>query len=257
MKPELGIVLFTSDKGHFGRKDIYKYTVNSITKQLENDFDLKKFAHIKSSGCVVQQEKEAEKIAKDLRALDFTTAITAGNWSHNDSSHATGYTEDIIRTFSEEAVLENQYSIWLEDDWILKGDPVKWVNQSLDILKYHPEILAVRANHGTELPEGEGAWETFPRRHKESDILRQGPNYTNWGPTFTFQPTVVRTRDVFQAYRIVRSNWEHFRNEHIELTSGIAMKVFSDSEMPFLFANPQICHSIHIGEPDFEKRANL
>lgn len=241
----LGIVLFTSTKGHYGRKDIYKTTVESILNQLKGigGINLSLNAHIKWGH---GEDNEADEIADYLENIGFYVMDTKGDWNHNDSSHATGYTSDIIKAFSSPYVLKSQYSLWLEDDWVLQGDVKKFVYNSISVLNCQPNKLCVRANN--QEPK------EYTYSHNRIDsIFEQKENYTPWGPTFTFQPTIVRSRDVHIAYRLIRDNWEQLKNQHIELTSGIAMKTLSDDSRPFCFVDPKVCHSVHIGEFPFEK----
>lgn len=242
---KLAIVLFTTTKGHYGRKDLYKFTVNNLLNRLfEINYQL--FAHIKYGD---GEENQVLEMSNWLQEKGAKILLSKGDWSHHSKSHAEEYTKDITRAFLDSRINEYQFSLFQEDDFCLTGSVTKFLYEGIRILQKYPHILSVRANHGPETPE-----ENKIVKMREDDFFKQGKNYTPWGPTFTFQPTVVRTRDMMQAYRLIRDNWEKLKNNHIELTSGMALKTLSDDPLPFCFIDPKVCHSIHIGEEPFEMR---
>lgn len=243
----LCVVFFTTTSGHFGQTEIYKRTVENLQKKLgsvEDYCDVDYFANIKAKRD--EDKDKAEEIENWLKQKGFATQIRFGEWSHGNQSHCEEYTKDIISSFCHPFVQRSQYALWAEDDFILKGNVDSFMGHSISLLRNNPDVLCVRANHGTDLKDGTYESSSIPT------IFHQNKNYTPYGPTFTFQPTIVRSRDVRNAYRLVRDSWHKVKDQHIELTSGQAMGIFSDSNLPFCFIDPKICHSIHIGGPENE-----
>lgn len=238
----LGIVLFTTTKGHFGRKDLYKHGV----QQWDGKAD-QYYAHIKVTP---GEESIADEMEKYLASKGYFVERTHGKWSHNETSHSFEYTKDITKAFNSSFVHGATYSIFLEDDWVIKGDIDFSLQEALSCLEDEKDTLAVRWNNEDEGLSGlNGSY-----NYRCTTLCRQLQDYTPYGPTFTFQPTLVRTRDIYQAYRLIGKHWEQMQHVHIELASGYGFKALSDSDTPFYFVHPDTACSVHIGEEPFEER---
>lgn len=241
----LSLNLFTSTKGHFGRKDIYLITVKDLLSRANIFYN--KTAHIKRS-----QNDDAvfDDMHRNLSELGFNVIWTFGEWSHNNPSHAYEYTKDIVKMFNDSNVNKCEYSCFWEDDWTLRvtngfrNSISRLLYEGIGILYENPELLSVRFNSQP--------YEKDKVINKEGYLL-QAENYTPWGPTFTFQPTIVRTRDMKIAYNLIARNWNHFKDIHIELASGIALKNLTTSPTPFAFFDYDLVRAIHIGAPPFEQ----
>jgi hypothetical protein len=55
---DLSINFFTSTGGHYGYKDVYKKTIESLSKKFINFYDIRKYANIKISPGEEQLSKE-------------------------------------------------------------------------------------------------------------------------------------------------------------------------------------------------------
>jgi hypothetical protein len=153
--------------------------------------------------------------------------------------------------YRDKNVLGCDYSFWVEDDWVIRlangshyyGYTREFLFEAMEILRHNPELLSVRFNNQ---PCDED------KVIRKDGYLLQGENYTQWGPTFTFQPTVVRTRDMYIAYKLIEENQDKIGNLHIELQSGLGLKQLSLSKTPFAFFDYNEVKSVHIGVPNYK-----
>ncbi|MEY4371023.1 MAG: hypothetical protein RIQ48_739 [Pseudomonadota bacterium] len=236
----INLVLFTSTKGHFGNKQIYQRTIEDLFSKIDPNFFFK-FAHIKVSP---NEEKIAEEMQTFLSSLNFLVDKTIGNWSHSDhQSHAIGYTQDIIKSFSNDQLHKQQFSLWLEDDWLFnikKNNLEYYINYAVEQLKINKDLLCFRFNHEIH--------EVDENNNINKDIYYlQTDKSTPYGSTFTFQPNITRTRDVWLAYKFISKYWDNIKNMHIELQSGWGLKHLTSNPNHFAFFNPQYIDCIHIG----------
>ena len=255
---DVGIVLYTSTKGHFGYKGCYLETVDNLKREFPtsgalfnpNALDqIEKFAHIKISPDEDHIFKEMEN---NLRQRDFSVLCSEAEWSHDNVSHAREYYKDMLKTFSDYRVLQKELVLFIEDDWLVqtgKESMLLICNYALTFMRKHPEKLCIRINRDIEKPAD------YIKTSEQ--IWTQGEKYTPYGPTMTFQPTFVRPREWYHALRWINAasdgNDKLFEQIHCELISGNTMKVFSDDPLPFCFFNPEWVSAEHIGEEDLCK----
>lgn len=236
----INLILFTSTKGHFGNKQIYQKTLEDLFSKIDPNLFFK-FAHIKVSP---NEEKIAEEMQTFLSSLNFLVDKTIGNWSHSDhQSHAIGYTQDIIKIFNDDRLHKNQYSLWLEDDWIfnIKEKNLEYyISYAIDELINNKNLLCFRFNHEIH--------DVIEENNINKDIYYiQTNKSTQYGSTFTFQPNITRTRDTWLAYKFIAQNWKSISQAHIELQSGWGFKHLTLSENHFAFFNPKYINCTHIG----------
>ena len=143
----INLILFTTTKGHFNNREIYKKTLLDLFTKINKNLFFK-FAHIKISP---GDEKFADEMQKFLHSLDFTVDKTVGSSSHNNAiNHGIGYTQDIIKTFYNNKLHKNQYSLWLEDDWIFnvkKNNLEYYITYAINELINNKDLLCFRFNH--------------------------------------------------------------------------------------------------------------
>lgn len=234
---------FTSTKGHFGRKDTYQYTFESLINQdifsIIDEFVI----HIKVSP---EEDKIASEIEKwfqsKLKGKNYNILKTKGSWAHDDASHREGYTRDIYKVLSHSD--PNDLFFWMEDDWIIEGDnPSDKLWESLERFEYL-ETLNIRINNQ---PLEKDVEDYAP------NLFRQGPKYTQWGPTMTFQPNLSRVRDLQIIYNLILKDWERHKNIHIELINGEMAKMILPDPHFLLFDYNEL-KARHIGTPkEFDK----
>lgn len=247
MIDNLNLVIYTSTKGHFGYKNCYKVT----SRRLDELFTFKdKTVHIKI-------DPESDKNHQHFKMKDWfdkqeswNILSTRGDWSHNDRSHAAEYYKDKLTCFSNLKVQSNKYTLFIEDDWIIHHgigvNASELMEKAVSFLNTNQNKLCVRINNRDEIP--------CDYIYETSEIWSQGEKYTSFGPTFTFQPTIVRTLEWYHALRWINqmsdADPDLFAKYHCELISGDVMKKFSDDPLPFCFFNPEVVNAEHIGEED-------
>lgn len=260
----VGIVLYTSTKGHFGYRDCYKETVEHFEKQcpssdnglLVNQFYNKfyKLAHIKM--CLEADEPIMREMEHWLINKDFRVISSQKEWNHNDASHANGYYADMLKCFSDPKILEQELVLFIEDDWLIS---THWesmfsvVDYAVKFMRQNPNKLCLRINRDTDKVPDFKILKYAPESGHLL-ILEQGPKATPYGPTMTFQPTFVRPREWYHALRLINNRISEdpdlLTKYHCELVSGDTMKVFSDDPSPFCFFGQSLVDAEHIGEKE-------
>jgi len=244
----LNLIFFTSTKGHFGHKDIYQHTLNHLKKQINLESFKNKVAHIKVSP---SEQDIADEMSRFLREIGFDYVLmTTSDWSHN-GNHGEEYTKDIQKVLNFMSQNDmSEYSLWMEDDYIfdIKQDESLnfYFNWGINALKYNYDLLTVRFN--LDIPD--------ESKIKKYDALLylQKKDYTKYGVTNTFQPTIYRTKDLWWAYCVfLKNNWEKLKHTHIELRSGYSLFPLTNSPMPFAEFHCDIVKSVHIGTEDYKE----
>lgn len=243
MIDQLAILLFSTSRGHFGFKNSYEFVVDNLVGKV--GFGLK-LAHIKF------QEGEEDTLINMgdfLEKKGYAVLRTEGKWKHNSISHAEEYFKDQLKLFSAHA---KPYSLLAEDDFVIKTSAKSiefYLKHGVQFLEDNPQALCVRVN-------------SEPDRHlngatKIDDLIyRQDEDRSKWGSTFTFQPTIVRTRDYLFALKLINQNLNLLETTHCELLSGYVFKQFSDDKSPFYFFDPDLIWCEHIGEKEKLEKLN-
>lgn len=248
-KLPLNLIFFTSTKGHFGHKDIYKHTLNNLAQKINPSLIPKKVAHIKIS-------PGEENVATEMRAFlyqwGFNNVLeSTADWSHNQN-HGEEYTKDITKTLDFLAQNSPQeYSLWMEDDYVfnIKKDFLKLEDlfgMGINALKDDLRNMVVRFNLNRA--------EKDKVEKVHCYINRQKNNATQWGATVTFQPCLYNMRSLWWSYCVfIKNNWEQLKNMHIELRSGYSLLPLTNIEEPFLEFDYNIVNSVHIGTKDYKE----
>ncbi len=243
---ETSLIIFSSTKGHFGFKDYYRYTISN----LGNNFDLtifdERILHIKRG--LSGDEEQFQEMVTFAKSYGFKILTSFGDWKHNDpnQSHAKEYYKDMIKTFNNDLLNDSKYFLIFEDDYVLrKNTEISWQEILLEaklLLDKHEDLICVRFNKKEDDKSG--------TEFISDNIYLQPIDYTPWGSTYTFQPTLVKSCKIKSAWDLIKTNFEILEKEHCELVSGNALKNFSKWQSPFAFFDVKYAHSIHIGEPD-------
>tara|TARA_R110001592_G_scaffold168192_1_gene404062 strand:+ start:385 stop:1137 length:753 start_codon:yes stop_codon:yes gene_type:complete len=239
----LNLIIFSTTMGH-GGEHTYSNVIESLFDQFDPRLFSNKILHLKTRE---GEESIADSIKslcsnKNIRVIESKESIV--HHSENHLSHSAGYFKDIYKAYSDLEVREQKYSLWLEDDWIIQSKtPIRnLIEEALDFLDKNPNQLCVRFNRGDGFNEPDGDF------HKETDnIFTQAINYTKYGPTFTFQPNISRTSEIFLAWKTAQNYLDKLGSYHCELMSGDLLKPMSNSNTPFSFFNPSKVYSEHIG----------
>lgn len=252
-KLPINLIFFTSTKGHFGHKDIYQHTLNSLKKQIAPERIGYKVAHIKVSP---DEHHIAYEMMDFLEQWGFDKILTTeANWSH-DGNHGEEYTKDIQKTLEYLSVNPNteEFTLWMEDDYIFNINKETKCPQNLDfyfdrainVLKSNFRLQTVRFN--LDKPDKDKILQY------DDLVYLQKKNYTPYQNTVTFQPTIYRTKDLWWSYCVfLKNNWEKLKHTHIELRSGYSLFPLTDSPMPFAEFNYDIVRSIHIGTKNYKE----
>lgn len=247
LSDNLAIVLYTSTKGHFGQKDLFKHTAKRLEEKVPFCRDFFKLAHIKVSP---GEEELGEKMGNWLAEMGWIVKATVGGWNHNNQSHAVGYYQDKLKVFSQPQLHRYKYTLFVEDDWLINVDENKTQSlfcSALDYLNDKLDALCIRINNEKEEPN-------LADLKVRNFLYCQGLTRNQYGPTFTFQPTIVRTAEWYHSLRLINKNLHILEHKHCEIISGEAMNNFSDSFTPFYYFDPKLISATHIGEDGMEKK---
>tara|TARA_B100000953_G_C17996490_1_gene413744 strand:- start:327 stop:1058 length:732 start_codon:yes stop_codon:yes gene_type:complete len=229
----------------------YPQVIESLFDQVKPDVFQNRVLHLKSRA---QEADKAEEIKKYCASQDIRVIETKGDLIHhskNPLSHAAGYYKDIYKAYSDIKLRKTKYSLWLEDDFIFKcsdGSLHDSFVNSIDFLNENPDQMCVRynqSNHDTVAAE-----DYKKRGHTKvnENIFCQDTDYTEWGATFTFQPNINRTAEIFCAWKAGQAYLNNLHQIHCELLSGELLKHFTNNPTtPFNFYNPEKVYSEHIG----------
>lgn len=243
----LSLLFFTSTKGHWGRKYIFQETIADLEKKFGIHSFASSVAHIKHSG---NESDLLEEITDYTLKRGFGKILTShGTWNHIDIANmGKEYYKDMGKVLNDPYVLKNEFCLHLEDDWLFNCESVdKYLHKAIVFLKNNPNCLCVRFNNQDEHIE--------PHQYHVSitddDIFFQSENYSPYGPTVTFQPTVFRTRDWRNAVNLILDNLEVLGHTHSEIISGESLKKINlnKTKTPFAFFNPKVVSVKHIGVP--------
>lgn len=243
---KVALVLYTSTKGHFDYKECYQHTVKRLMGQLPLFSFFYKIAHIKVSQ---GEEAFADEMECWLKVNGFKVLRTQGEWKHDcqNNSHAKEYYKDMYKTLSDKKLHDYPYVLCMEDDWLLSFTDSKgesYMRKAVDVLDSDFNKLCVRINNKAEN-------DTSKATKISESIFMQNLDYTPYGPTYTFQPTIVRTKEWYHSVRLINNNLQILDTQHCELVSGNVLKNFTDDQCPFLFFDPEEANAEHIGEQDW------
>ena len=245
----VSLTLYTTTKGHFGYKDCPKHTVDHISTIGEGCFSSKS-VHIK-----VCDNKDGDEKFKDLdryfKKKSFNVVSTKGSWNRKNNNHAIEYFKDMETLMNEDLVHDNEFIFFHEDDWIINTEKplIYLLQEGIKYMRRNKDLICVRVNAdiNTDISKATKI---------SNDIYLQNEDYTQFGPTITFQPTLMRTRDWYAAVRQINRNDLRFKS-HCELLSGMFMKgLFATVNTPFAFYDPNVINATHIGSEEFAKENN-
>lgn len=243
----MNLIVFCTTMGHAG-KHTYEQTIDNILSEKNKCFDsliTNKIVHLKTR----PDEKDvADKIKKYFNQLGFEVIETISDLVHhseNHLNHSAEYCKDVLKVYSIPKVRNTEYSFWLEDDWIIQSKGVdlsEACRESMSFLDNNPDQLCVRFNSAEDFKHCEK-----DHFHSHGDIYTQGLRYTPWGGTFTFQPNISRTKEIYIAWKSINTQLDVLDRYHCELLSGDTLKHLTDSTTPFSFYDPQKIYAQHIG----------
>lgn len=240
----LGITLclFTSTKGHWGSKDLYKTTLAHLDKQCPLSLFGGRLAHIKITP---GEEAVAADMQAHLESRGFDVLTTTADWSRG-TAHQHGIIQD-QRTLSQDPRFHaNPFMLLLEDDSPFVSHELSLADllaQSCRLLAENHEIVSARTLRRGDL-------------NTSLTLVPPDPNETRWfwSPHFNFQPAVLRTRDFYVACNLIQSNWAQVSHLQSELLWRLVLSNFSRSELRHIVYQPDYAETFHIGVPDYAEQ---
>lgn len=236
MKLPLSLAFFTTTKGHYDRKDIYRRTISDLFEKLEGDCFSVKIAHIKLSE---GEEAVAKEMSGFFSEWGIESIITEGKWKHNDSSHYVEHAKDICKLFSSPQIQSQPFVFWLEDDFVFKLSKDKnllnYFKEALAFLSSNPDLVCFRfLRHASDV--------------ERISAVKTGFDHILVSPKeFSFNPNLCRTRDLYWAARIMEREFSR-SGTHIETFFRMIMQSGSKTGDIACFHPDYVCVK-HIGTP--------
>ena len=239
----LNLIIFSTTMGH-GGEHTYEESINDLFGKFDPDLFTNRVLHLKTREEETNKAEEIKEFCSDSNIRVIETKEDIVHHSENHLSHSAGYFKDIYTAYSDLELRKQKYSLWLEDDWLFKSRVISLKNafkQSIKFLDQNPDQLCVRFNSGNDFKK--------PKKSikKSHNLFHQDLDYTQYGPTFTFQPNINRTNEIFMAWKGAQRYLDKLGMVHCEIMSGELLKQLSNSPTPFSFFNPNKIYSKHIG----------
>jgi hypothetical protein len=240
----LNLIIFCTTMGHGGRH-VYKQTIDSLYSKIDMNLFANKVIHVKTRN---KEENIFNEIKEYCESLGFDVIETKADLVHhseNHLNHSSEYFKDIYKIFSKENLRKIKYSLWMEDDWILNSKKIsieECIKESINFLEENPNQLCVRFN-SSELFKKED--KNYFKNNK--NIFTQSIDHTSYGPSFTFQPNINRTSEIFYALKNAQNYLHQLGDYHCELMITHILYNFTNSNTPFSFFDPEKIYSQHIG----------
>ncbi len=239
------LCLFTSTKGHFGAKDLYKATLTHLDRQLPISTFGQRVAHVKVTP---GDEALAADMVADLVIRGFQVTCATADWSRG-LSHGAAYLGDMVRMSKQANVYTQPYFLLLEDD-----SPVVCHDTSLEdlllrgcqLLATNHELLTVRL---------------IRRGDYEGGVPQLGDAENGkafYSPNTDFQPLLMRSLDFYRLGMLLEANPEACQTVQCEALWRMILTAFSRSEHRHLVWKPDHAETVHLGLPNYaEIRASL
>ena len=239
----ISLCLFSSTKGHHGRKTDWRITLDHWNKQVPLSlFNL--VAHLKVSP---DEEGLGNEMESDLRGRGFHVIKTVGDWKRG-LSHGESYLGDQIIVSKDPAIYKCPYFLLVEDDSPVvcnQGTLEDLLLKSCDMLAANHELVTVRTIRRGDYEGG------VPQITPDED-----PRYF-WSPNTDFQPMILRSLDFYRLGVILEANPEYCRQVQCEALWAAILRGFSRSEKRHLVWKPSFAETIHIGVAEPEHSAAL
>ena len=246
---DIDLIWFQTTNGHFTGRDIYKYTLNNLKKNINLDYFNNKFLSLK-----VFNNDEYLNILKDFDGFNHFLWKKQDERINDESSYNDygyyligNYITDIALSYCRISEMKHSKYIYLvEDDSpeiILSGSLQEYIEDSIDFLEENENVFSVNLrrygrNNNEEYLKYEdlGRVDNFIRRPSGSD----------------FQNQVFRASDMIKAAKEIRQNYSKYVNVHPESAVRYAIDNSSTIKRYFFTYLPEFAHSIHLGAKESE-----
>lgn len=230
------LCLFTSTKGHFGHKNVYKAALAHLDRQIPLSLFGGLVAHIKVSP---SEEQIGADMEQYLKGLNFLVLKTVADWSRGQS-HQAAYMADVVTLSKEASVYKQPFVLWFEDDQTITPHVTsaeQLLLQSCDMLDRDNELVSARLLRAGDLPS--------------SPITDKGTDSYFYSPHVNFQPMLLRSRDFYLASMIVERSPEYAAQVQCEMFWRLILANFSRSEKKHIVYYPSFAETIHLGTPEY------
>lgn len=242
MAAPISLAVFTTTKGHFDFTNIYKTAISDLLLQTGPHFFAEKVVHIKTE---VGHDTVKGEMVDFFRGQGFKVLMTEGQWKHYSQSHYIEHAKDIVTLMSDPTVQRNPYVFWLEDDFLLRtvdGDLLRAFQSAQKLLESDPNILNVR----------------FLKNKADTELLQASNlkditgNIFFHNDVYSFNPNLVRSRDVWLMARLFERHFFNNLHVHIERAATEFLKNLpSRGESIFSAFELGYAKAVHIGEKTF------
>lgn len=226
------LCLFTSTRGHFGRKTDWRVSLDHLDRQLP----LTSFGGLLASLKITPgDEALAAQMQVELERRGFKVLTAVADWVRG-TSHQIAYMEDVCRLSRDPLVHAQPYVWWFEDDGACichEYTLERLLAESFRMLATDPDLLTVRLMRRCD------------DRGPTVEPAEKDPRFW-WSQHFNFQPAVLRARDFQLAALLVERNPQAVATIQCEMLWKMALANFTGS--PF-------CHAVW--EPDFAEVLHL
>ncbi len=236
----ISLCFWTSTKGHFGHRDVWRATLAHLDRQIPLCTFGARVAHIKITP---GEEQLGMDMVFDLGKLGFETITTTADWSRGQS-HQAAYMADVVRVSQHPSVTKQPYMLWLEDDSTITPHECSAEDlllRSCQMLADDNELTSVRLLRAGDLSTSPMAAE---------DSRTHDPRWFH-SPHFNFQPAILRSRDFYLGARLVEANPEGAATIQCEMLWRMVLTIFSRSLRQHRVYRPSFAETIHLGTPDY------
>lgn len=242
MKPlPITYCFFTSTKGHWSNKDLYKTTLAHLDRRTPLALFAERIAHIKVT---VGEDHIAADMEAHLRGLGFHVLKTTANWSRG-TAHQHGIIQDQRKVSHEARLHRVPFMLIAEDDspWECHGKPTTdCLLQSCQMLADNHELVSIRTLRREDLSTSP----TIP-------VPNEDPRWF-YSPHWNLQPGLLRVRDFYAGCNLIETSWAQVSHLQVELLWRFTLENFSRSKLSHLVFRPDYAETYHIGTEDWRQR---
>lgn len=235
--------LYTSTKGHWGRRTDWRVTLDHWDRQVPLALFGERICHLKVTP---SEEPVADEMTAELRARGFHVIRTTGTWSRGMSMQA-AYMADCVTVSKESRVFSQPYYLHVEDDSpvvVCNGTLETLLLQSCAMLAKNHEMVSVRVAR-----RGDARGPTFV--HPSPD-----PRYY-WSADLNFQPLILRSLDFYRLALALEWNPQYCESVQCEMLWRLITDQFSRSQYKHAVWETSHAYTPHLGVPQGDYEATL